>query len=203
MEHFADGPPEALLPREAQHPGRPWLAGRALLLGVLTLWGLRLIFSPLSEAGGSLLHWVDLPLHEAGHVIFAPLGRFMQVLGGTLMQLLIPAVAAAALLISGRDPFGASVASWWLGQNFLDIAPYIADARAGRLPLLGGVTGRQAPSFHDWHNILGRLGWLNYDQTLAWLSFAAGVLVMLASLAWGAVCLWRQHQGRAGHQGLD
>ena len=59
-----------------------------------------------------------------------PLGRFMSVLGGSLMQLLIPAVCAGTLLLQTRDPFGAACCLWWIGENLLDLAPYIADARA-------------------------------------------------------------------------
>ena len=38
------------------------------------------------------------------------------------------ALGGNELLLQSRDAFGASVAGWWLGQNFLDIAPYIGDA---------------------------------------------------------------------------
>ena len=43
---------------------------------------------------------------------------------------------AAAFLKQG-DRFGAAVCAWWAGQNLLDVAPYIADARALQLVLLG------------------------------------------------------------------
>lgn len=168
------------------------LAGRALVLAALSVWGLRLITTPLEETPGSVMHYVNLPFHEAGHVIFMPLGGFMQVLGGTLMQLLMPLAALLTLLLKQRDAFGASVAGWWLGQNLLDIAPYISDARAGRLPLLGGVTGSQAPFFHDWHNILATLGWLEHDVFLARASFALGAAVICGSLLWGGFCLATQ-----------
>jgi len=32
-----------------------------------------------------------------------------------------------------RDRFGAAVAVWWAGQNLVDLAPYINDARALQL----------------------------------------------------------------------
>jgi len=37
-----------------------------------------------------LLHSIDLVFHEAGHTMFFFLGNFMQLLGGTLMQVLVP-----------------------------------------------------------------------------------------------------------------
>jgi len=74
----------------------------------------------------------------------------------------------------------------------MDNAPYINDARAGELILLGGVTGKEAPQYHDWTNILGRLGWLQYDHLLATISFTLGIVLMLLALAWGGYTLyWR------------
>lgn len=172
----------------------PSLAGRGLLWVVLAVWGLSLIVSSVASgaAGASFLHLVNLPFHEFGHLLFRPFGELMGSLGGTLGQLLMPAICLWVLLVRTRDPFGASVALWWLGENFLDIAPYIADARAGELPLLGGNTGQSAPyGFHDWQFILGETGLLHLDQTLARLSHLIGSLILLAALAWGAVLLWR------------
>ncbi|MFN7963348.1 MAG: zinc ribbon domain-containing protein [Thermoanaerobaculia bacterium] len=173
-------------------PAKFW--GRAALFAVLVVWGGRLAFSSLASnrVGESFLHLVNLPFHEAGHVIFGFLGDFLHTLGGTLGQLLIPAICLGTLLLRQRDPFGASVALWWLGENFLDIGPYVADARAGRLMLLGGVTGRDAPGYHDWENLLGRLHLLDWDERLGALSYNFGRLVMLAALLWAAELLSRQ-----------
>ncbi len=93
-----------------------------------------------------------------------------------------------------RDPFGASVALWWLAENFMDIGPYIADASSGRLLLLGGVTGRDVPGYHDWENILGDLSLLAYDRRLGFLSYAFGRLLMIAALVWGGWLLARQRR---------
>jgi hypothetical protein len=40
-------------------------------------------------------------------------------------------------------PFGAAVAIWWAGENLIDVAPYINDARELKLVLLGGKTGAE------------------------------------------------------------
>ena len=83
---------------------------------------------------------------------------------------------------ASRDPFGASVALWWTAENFMDMAPYINDARALELILLGGVTGQETDG-HDWENILSTLGWLRYDHRLAHLSYNVGIALMLAGCA--------------------
>ncbi len=117
--------------------------GRAIVLVGIAIWGSKLIFSSIASntAGESLLHLINLPFHEAGHLVFRPFGTFAISLGGTLGQLAIPLVCFCALLFKTRDAFGAAICLWWFGENFLDIAPYINDARAGALPLVAEDLG--------------------------------------------------------------
>lgn len=157
-----------------------------------THWSFRLMVTPMAvEYVSPFLHSLNTPFHEAGHLLFAPLGRFMRILGGTLGQLLMPAICAGVLLLKTRDGFGFAVALWWMGENFLDIAPYVNDARDRELMLLSGVTGKEDDG-HDWHNILGDLGWLPYDHQLADGVYKVGILVMLLALGWGAAMLRKQ-----------
>jgi hypothetical protein len=179
------------------------LYGRAAVYVLLFIWGWQFILMDHAavEAGGtaigqSFMHRVNLVFHEAGHVIFMPFGRFMSVLGGTLGQWLMPAIVAGVFLFKTRDTFGASVGLWWLGQSFMDAAPYVHDARAGRLLLLGGFTGQDSPGSHDWRNILGDLGWLEYDHAIAALVDGMGVVLMLTAFAWGGYVLYLQYLNR-------
>jgi hypothetical protein len=171
------------------------VAGRALVYLVLLLWGFRLMTSSIASnyVGESFLHLINLPFHEAGHLFFSPFGRFIQVLGGTLGQWLVPLIVLCAFVLKG-NPFGATVGLWWLGESFLDIAPYMDDARAGQLMLLGGVTGSEVEDYHDWEVLLTKLGWMQYDHLIARITFAIGVSFMLLSLAWGGYILWRQYK---------
>ncbi len=179
------------------------VAGRALVYLVLLVWGFRLMTSSIASnyVGESFMHLVNLPFHEAGHVIFAPFGRFIHVLGGTLGQWLVPFVVLCAFVAKG-NPFGASVGLWWLGESFLDIAPYMDDARAGQLILLGGVTGSEVEDYHDWEVILTKLGWLQYDHLIARLSFGIGVVLMLLSLTWGGFLLWKQYKNTGSRRAV-
>jgi hypothetical protein len=177
---------------------------KAALLVALAIWGLRLIGSSVASnaAGESFLHLINLPFHEAGHIFFRPFGEFMTSLGGTLGQLLMPLIAMLVLLLQTRDPFGAAVALWWFGENFLDIAPYINDARAGQLPLLGGNFGHSAPyGFHDWEYLLTETGLLHLDHKLALASHGLGSLIMLAALAWATMLVYRQFNPPTGRSG--
>lgn len=172
--------------------------GHAAVWVVALLWGLWFVFLPMTtnRIGSSFMHRVNLVFHEAGHILFMPFGDFMTVLGGSLMQLLIPGVVAAAFLVRNRDPFGASVGVWWLGQSAKDLAPYINDARRQGLPLLGGVTGRDVPGYHDWHNLLMRTGLLAWDGTIARVVDIFGTALLLFAIAWGGLVLWREWQRR-------
>jgi hypothetical protein len=171
--------------------------GRLLTLFIVLIWGWKFILSSLEDDAvlGSFMHLVNLPFHEAGHVFLRPFGRVIHSLGGTLGQLLMPLVCLAVLLLKTRDAFGASIALWWLGQNFIDIAPYINDARSLRLPLLGGNTGDSSPyGFHDWEFILTELKLLRYDRMFANMSHKFGTLTMLTSYVWGAYILKKQYK---------
>ncbi len=183
------------------HEEAPGMVGRVVVWCLLLIpsWTLATASVASNAAGESWLHLVNLVFHEAGHVLFLPLGAFMTVLGGSLMQLLVPAILLAIFLTKHRDPFGAAVCGWWLGESLLDLAPYIDDARRLQLVLLGGRTGAEVEG-HDWERILMTLGWLHLDHTLGRLAHAAGAAIMLTALAWAAlvVCAqWRQRASAA------
>ena len=177
-------------------------AGHAIVYLVIFIWGWRFILMDMhsNEIGSSFMHLIDLVFHEAGHVLFMPFGRFMMILGGSLLQLLVPLSVAAVFLVKNRDPFGASIGVWWLGQSFKDLAPYINDARALSLPLLGGITGFENPDVHDWRNILSSLGILHFDHVVAWWSDRIGTTLLLVAMAWGAWTLYREYRTRDDEQ---
>ena len=168
------------------------IAGRVMLLLLFVAWSWQFLSAPMSvDVMNSFMHDVNLPFHEAGHIIFSPFGRFMSVLGGSLAQLLVPLICLVALLVQTRDPFGASLCLWWLGESLVDLAPYIADARALQLVLLGGRTGAEVEG-HDWEFILGSMGWLHLDRGLGQSAHRLGALFMIAALVWSARVVTRQ-----------
>ncbi|MES0874652.1 hypothetical protein [Sinimarinibacterium thermocellulolyticum] len=113
--------------------------GRCLVLVGILAWGIWFIAQPLSSDAlmRSFLHGVDLAFHEFGHLLFSFLGEWMMYLGGSLLQILVPLLLAVYFVCKQHQPFSAAVCLWWCGQNFIDVAPYIADARALALPLVG------------------------------------------------------------------
>jgi hypothetical protein len=169
---------------------------RGILLAGLAVWGGYFVTRPIAapELSQSVLYFVNTPFHEAGHIIFAIMGDFMSTAGGTLMQILMPAICAAVFLFKEYNPFGASVATWWMGQSIMSCAPYAADAQSQQLILLGGVTGREVPGYHDWNNMLGRLDLLAYDQVVAGILHFTGAALIVAAIAWGAYLLVLSHR---------
>jgi hypothetical protein len=67
--------------------------------------------------------------------------------------------------------------------------------------LLGGVTGRDVPGYHDWNNILSQLGLLKWDHTLARLAHLSGSVFIVLSLIWGAYLLRAQYRVSRGGGG--
>ena len=156
--------------------------GKFALVAGLAIWTIQFARTPLSDdAMDSFLHLPDLVFHEAGHIILSPFGRFMTVLGGSLMQVLVPVVAAIAF-VRQQELFSAAICGWWAGQNLIDLAPYIADARALQLILLGGHTGAEVEG-HDWEYILTQLRVTHLDHQIGMTAYAIGLLIMIGSLA--------------------
>jgi hypothetical protein len=173
--------------------------GACAAYALFLLWGLWFIVQPYNSMAveESFLHRANLPFHEFGHVLFRPFGEWLMFLGGSLFQCLLPLLLAGYFVFGQRQPFSASVCLWWAGQNFIDVAPYIADARMMALPLTGEWSDEivNVREFrHDWHNILGPLGLLDQDHALARASKGIGVALMLVSWIWGGLLLRAQRR---------
>lgn len=175
---------------------RWWL--RALLLAGFTLWGWALIALDyrVGEIGQSFLHGPLLVFHEAGHVIFRLFGVWFGVLGGTLAQLLLPAMIVVAFLRKNRDPFGAAIGSWLVGVSLLDVAPYMYDALHPQLTLLDGSVGEEGG--HDWIYLFESLGLRPRARFIGAATHKLGALLMLLSLGWAAWLLVLQRRRIAG-----
>lgn len=149
---------------------------RLALTAFLALYGWFLLRSPDDY---TWLDSLDLAIHETGHLVFAFGGERLTLLGGTLLQLLVPAAFAVALWRQG-DRHGATVPLWWLGQSCWNVSVYIKDARAQELPLVGGGE-------HDWAILLGETGLLPRDQAIGGAVFLIGVLIYAVAVIMG----WR------------
>jgi hypothetical protein len=126
-----------------------------------------------ARSGFLILDYANLPVHEAGHLLFGVFGPTLGLWGGTLMQLLMP-LAFLAYFVRRGETTGASFAAFWFGENCLYSATYIADARTMLLPLVGGGE-------HDWNLILSRLHLLGSEAGIAGaVRFLGWVIMVLA-----------------------
>lgn len=152
--------------------------GAASALVALVLW-----LASTGERWVWILDNANLAFHEAGHPLAGLVSERLAVYGGTLAQLAIP-LAAAATFWARRHPASFALCAVWVGENFLNIAVYMADARAMQLPLVGGLDPELA---HDWNEIFSRWGLLGRDVAIAYvvrLAAWAGILAAWGWLAW-------------------
>jgi hypothetical protein len=121
-----------------------------------------------------LLDYVDLAIHEAGHVVFSPFGDFAGIAGGSLLLVIVP-LAFVAWFAVVRQRYAACIVVFWVAQSLLNLARYIADARAQELPLIGGEY-----AIHDWSWMLSRMHLLTHDTDIA------AAVRLLAGFLWFA-----------------
>ena len=160
----------------------PERRARLALTTLLALYGGFLVLHP-DHYGW--LDGLDLAIHEFGHPAFGVFGEFVGFLGGTLMQLLMPAIFVAYFWRRG-DRHAAMVALWWVAQSLWNVAVYVQDARAEELPLVGGGE-------HDWNYLLGRLGLLQQDRLIGGGVRLVGILLC----AWSCIMGWTYASGSA------
>lgn len=165
----------------------PW--PRAALAVYLVYAGVRHLADPLYR---SWFAGITLVFHEMGHIVFAPFGRTMMLLGGSITQLLVPFAAGAYLLLRQRDCFGLAVGQSWLAFSTWDLATYIADANKEQLPLVS--MGENAE--HDWSTLLTQWHLLNACDGIATATRGVAFLLWATAMAATAWMLWRMVRAR-------
>jgi hypothetical protein len=170
---------------------RGWYWQQAPTAGLVALVGFAafLWLWIVTDADGylAILDDFNLIVHEAGHPLFGIFGETAGLWGGTLLQLIVPLVVAAAFLHE-RAVLSFCFATLWFFENFLNIGRYMADARAQELPLVGGGE-------HDWTNIFTRLDVLDQDTAIAGVVETIGWIGMIAAVGY-AIVVWYQQQRR-------
>ena len=152
-----------------------WLAGLALI-------GAMWVVAFAHDARIPGLTWVNLGLHEFGHMVTYANSDLVNALAGSIAQVAIPLAIALWLFFRRGDWVAAGVCLMWAATSALEVALYVADAPVQKLELIGDQ--------HDWAFILGPDGYAAMDKAASlahtireWASVAAvvGFLVCLTA----------------------
>jgi hypothetical protein len=107
------------------------------------------------------LTYVNLGLHEFGHMLTYANSELTTALAGSIAQVAIPVLLAVYFFFYRGDWVGAGVCLVWAATSALEVADYVADAPTQKLELIGDS--------HDWAFILGPDGYdaMEKSQPLA------------------------------------
>ena len=148
-----------------------------LIISILMIvYFLSIAYDPMA---GCFLDIVDLPIHETGHLLFRPFGEFMTIAGGSLFQVIMPAIFVG-YFVHQHSYYSAAVAMLWVGQSLINVYIYAADAVVMQLVLTSGFTGSEG-SFHDWNYMLTRLGLIDSTKTVAGIIRMLGTFTIIAA----------------------
>jgi hypothetical protein len=121
-------------------------AGALLLIGV---WGW---FALVQNDQTPIFVYLNIAVHESGHVLFRPFGELTMLIMGSGFEVLFPFAVGVVFLIRKGDLVSTAISWGWSASALASAATYIADADDGRLALLG-ATGPDTAG--DWERILG------------------------------------------------
>ncbi|MEM9117156.1 MAG: hypothetical protein AAGD09_04655 [Cyanobacteria bacterium P01_F01_bin.56] len=184
--------------RPSQPPARPssqpfvlkWEDFEPMMLaiiGFIAIYGFLGARNPSYDGPFMWLHYPDLAIHETGHLLFMPFGHFLMLLGGSVTQIAFPAVFTGYFYCT-QQYFSSALTLFWTGQNFMDVAVYMADAPHRVLPLTNPDINA-----HDWWQLFNMMNCLQNAEFIAGVTHWLGVLLYVASVIAGVYVAY-QHQ---------
>ena len=161
---------------------RPWQYVAAIAFTAICAW---FVFRVGTRPPG--LTYMDIAIHEVGHLLFRPFGELTMLVMGSGTQVLFPLSLAVVVLVVRHDLAGGAVLLAWTGEALGDAAIYIADAPHGELALLGGA------GEGDWTRILGpeHLARMHLADEYARTARTLGAILMLGAVSLCLYGLWR------------
>ena len=124
-----------------------------------------------------IIDTMNLFIHEAGHFLLRPFGMFVHILGGSLVQCLLP--LALVIVMLRQNISHVVYPGFWLGENLVNVSVYIQDAPFRKLRLIAQGL------IHDWNWLLS--GNLELASPLATTVSILGLVVCGASLFAGII----------------
>jgi hypothetical protein len=154
---------------------------RWALAGWIGFYAVFLIYAFTMHGGFLFIDFVNLIVHEGGHLLFGWFGPTLGIWGGTILQWLVP-LLLAGYFFSQRQTTAFAFCLFFFFENWLYTATYMADARVMALPLV--TAGDSDFVEHDWHTIFSSLGVLQYDTVIAAVVRALGWSGMVGTVTW-------------------
>jgi hypothetical protein len=105
-----------------------------------------------------------------------PFGEYLMIAGGSLLQVIMPALFVF-YFYRNKKVYSAALVMLWVGESLLNVSVYAGDSIKMQLPLLGGQD-----SVHDWNYLLSRAGLLAATPKIEALIRLGGTLVILSGL---------------------
>jgi hypothetical protein len=134
-----------------------------------------------------LVAYVNLGIHEFGHLLTYGFSDLLTALAGSVAQLAVPLALAVYFFLFRDDWMAAGLCLAWGATSALEVALYVADAPFEDLQLIGGS--------HDWAFILGPDGYDAIEKaqpladrirSFASVAIGAGLLLCVAAPFRGA-----------------
>jgi hypothetical protein len=149
---------------------------RTAAIGWCIVYVAFMLYARANTSGFLFIDNANLMIHEVGHTMFSWAGYYTMILGGTLLQIIVP-LACTLFFIRRGETTGVACAAFWGFENLLYIATYMGDARRSALPLFGADES-------DWTILFTHWGILQHDLTVAAWTRGIGWVGMLLTVAW-------------------
>jgi len=104
-----------------------------------------------------ILTYVNLGIHEAGHMFTYSASDVFTALMGSIAQVAVPLLLALYFFVRRGDWVAAGVCLAWAATSAIEVSIYVADAPTQKLDLIGDS--------HDWALILGPNGYEALDES--------------------------------------
>ena len=160
-----------LLPEDGFKP-----VSRAEAIGWSLAFAAFMLYARANTSGFLFIDNANLMVHEVGHTMFSWAGYYTTILGGTLLQVIVPLACTLFFIRKGQTTAVACTA-FWLSENLLYVATYMADARRSALPLVGSDES-------DWTILFTHWGVLQNDLTIAAWTRGIGWIGMMLTVVW-------------------
>ena len=147
--------------------------GRIVLLCIMIYFSFQLL---TQDPPWILLDAMNLVIHEAGHIVFMVFGKFIEILGGSLLQIIVP-ISFIVYFLLREDFTGTFFSIFWLGDSIINVATYMSDARVQVLPLIADGL------IHDWNWLFTEMGMLSKAEVVGTIFFYCGAFFLIVSIA--------------------